>query len=73
MLGLHLASHEDPECHQTPCLICQHLMHIGALLTSLLACAGLLCLDGQQDISATSVRQFAYEWTPVRLKVKLLN
>ena len=76
LIGPHLVFHGEPHSHEISCLVCRFLMQNEDLFICLLAAftgVGLLGSAERCFLRAASENQPVPDWTPVRLKVKLLD
>lgn len=76
LIGPHLVFHGEPHSHEISCLVCRFLLQNEDLFICLLAAftgVGLLSSAGEYFLWAASENQPVPDWTPVRLKVKLLD
>ena len=76
LISPHLVFHADPEHRHTACLVCEILEQIKDSFVCLIVCitgVGLLSVKGRCFLHAPMENQLVPDWTPVRLKVKLLD
>ena len=76
LVSPHLIFHADPEHHQSQCCVCEILTQGKDSLVCLLAyiaATALLSSAGRYFLSLSPENQPVPDWTPVRLKVKLLD
>jgi len=76
LIGPHLVFHEGSHNHEVSCIVCRYLMQNEDVFVCLLAAfagMGLLGSTGMFFRWAALKNRIVPDWTPVRLKVKLLD